>query len=30
MSQKKKDKAIEKMKDKGIKLLPMTEIINAP
>jgi nicotinamidase-related amidase len=30
MSQKKKDKAIEKMKDKGIKFLPMTEIINAP
>lgn len=30
MSQKKKDKAIEKMKDKGIKFLPMTAIINAP
>jgi nicotinamidase-related amidase len=30
MSQEKKDKAIEKMKDKGIEFMPMTEIINAP
>jgi len=30
MTQKKKDKAIEKMKVKGIKFLPMTAIINAP
>jgi nicotinamidase-related amidase len=30
MTQKKKDKAIEKMKGKGIQFLPMTAIINAP
>ena len=30
MTQKRKDKAIEKMKVKGIKFLPMTSVINAP
>jgi len=30
MTQKKKDKAIERMKGKGIKSLPMSAIINAP
>jgi nicotinamidase-related amidase len=30
MTQQKKDKAIEKMKVKGIKFLPMSAIINAP
>lgn len=30
MTQKKKDKAIEKMEVKAIKFLPMTAIINAP
>jgi len=30
MTKKKKDKAIEKMKVKGIKFLPMSAIINAP